>query len=183
MKKGVFKILVAVLFSASTCFAADMSTNSPGLNAEISNSIPFIFAFARETDFVQRLFVETNQLRADFEKKLCASLPSSGGKSNMIQFQQITLIFYRSTTNDLVVSDSRPGDLDEIIYSRKGILHAQVITNEIPLNQLRVLDVNMKEPVAEVDLFLGVSSLENPERQRFFRRSYRFVYRKDWKEE
>ena len=101
----------------------------------------------------------------------------------MIQFQQITLIFYRSTTNDLVVSDSRPGDLDEIIYSRKGILHAQVITNEVPLNQLRVLDVNMKEPVAEVDLFLGVSPLENPGRQKFFRRSYRFVYRKDWKEE
>lgn len=181
MKRSTIKILVWILLCTPFGFEARGSTND--LNAEITNSIPFIFALARETDFVQRLFVETNQLRADYEKRLCASLPSSGGKSNVIQFQQITLIFYRSTTNDLIISGSGQGDPDEIIYSRNGIQHAQIITNEIPLNQLRVLDVNMKDPVAEVDLFLGVSSLENPERQRFFRRSYRFVYRKDWKQE
>jgi hypothetical protein len=134
----------------------------------------------QEAHLAVSLFAETNKT---FDERVYQSVRSEAKPPLVISFHLISFVFFHPTTNDYVGSHSELGQPDELLCTGETISHRKGSSNDIPLNYVRVVDRRRKEVAAELELLVGVASLKSPQDVRYFRRSFRFVYRDGWKEE
>jgi hypothetical protein len=75
------------------------------------------------------------------------------------------------------------GQPHELFCTGTNISRRPGSTNEIPLIRVSTVDRHRKELTADLDLLVGVTPVAAPQDARYFRRSFRFVYRDGCKED
>jgi hypothetical protein len=99
----------------------------------------------------------------------------------IVSFLLITFIFSSPSTNDPVYSFCEMGRPDELICTGVSVSRRPGSTNEIPLIRVSTVDPRKKDVTADLDLLIGVASLNKPQDIRYLRRSFSFVYRDGWR--
>lgn len=144
----------------------------------------------RELQLMRPLMVETNQ---SFDEAICKSIRTNSTQTLVVSYQEISFVFHYPTTNHLdapssskidnlvVPSSSEIGHPYQLLCKQTGVSRVTLYTNDVPLNYIRLYDPSQKQISAELDLLLGVSSLENPQDIRYVRRSFHFTYKDGWK--
>jgi hypothetical protein len=133
----------------------------------------------QELDLPVALFQKTN---TSFDEKVYESVRRAIKPPAIISFHMITFVFSSPSTNDLVFSFCEMGQPDELICTGKSVSRRPGSTNEVPLNRIRTVDRHKKDVAADLDVLVGVAPPNDPQDVRYFRRSFRFVYRDGWKE-
>ena len=144
------------------------------------SEFPWVKTLNREVDLMRSLIAETNKA---FDQKICASIGEVPKKPLVVSFQQVSFIFYYPAGVSYLKTPGTEMDApDELICTKSAVLR-RATTNEIPANSIRVLDVHRKNVTAEVDVLLGVSSLDKPNDATYVRRVFRYIYEDGWKED
>jgi len=134
----------------------------------------------QEVNLPVALFQETN---TTFDTKVCESVGKTIKPPVVVSFLLVTFIFSSPSTNDPVYSFSETGRPDELVWTGKSVSRRPGSTNEIPLIRVSTVDRHKKDVTADLDLLIGVAPLDAPQDVRYFRRSFRFIYRDGWKED
>lgn len=141
----------------------------------------------REMALVRGLLVKPNSVTiTNFDKQICRSLHLRHGKPMVVSMCLITFTFYHPRTNADIPScygaNTEPGDPDELVCNHGTICRTNLISNEVPVNYVQLVDTSKRQDEADVDLLLGVAPLQDLQDMRYFKRSFRFVWNGDWKE-
>jgi hypothetical protein len=134
----------------------------------------------QEVNLPIALFQETN---TTFDMKVCESLGTTIKPPMVVSFLLVTFIFSSPNTNDPVYSFCEMGLPDELVWTGKSVSRRPGSTNEIPLIRVSTVDRHKKDVTADLELLVGVAPLNDLHDVRYFRRSFRFVYRDGWQEE
>ena len=144
----------------------------------------------RELQLMRPLMSETNQA---FDEALCKSIQTNSTNTFVVSYQEISFVFHYPTTNHLDAPSSSPIDNFivpssseiahpyQLLCKKSGVSRVTLYTNDVPLNYIRLYDPNQKKISAELDLLLGISSLENSQNIRYIRRAFHFTYKGGWK--
>ena len=141
--------------------------------------IPWAEASNREVELATSLLEDTNK---NFDQKLYRSLITNDSSSVVITFHMASFVFYYPTgVAFLPESGTDMANPDELVCTKDGISR-RATTNQVPGSVVRLLDTRKKNVEAEFDLLLGVAPLQRSQDVRYFRRTFRYVYKDGWKE-
>jgi hypothetical protein len=182
-RSSIFSLLLTIVVGISLPAAASpqilVPEFPPETNGLFSGWLPFV-NLPQEVNLPVALFQETN---LTFDTKIYESVRKTTKAPVVLSFLLITFIFSSPSTNDPVYSFCEMGQPDELVCTGTNVYRRPGSTNEIPLIRVSTVDRHKKEVTADLDLLIGIAPLENPQDVRYFRRSFRFVFRHGWRED
>lgn len=118
---------------------------------------------------------------SDFDAQICRSLNIKSKSPVIITFQEVSFIFHYPTAKARIKSSQEMSSWWDLIY-RDGEITRTNSADQVPFNDIGLVDPSVTNEMVEIDLLLGVAPLEKPQDIKYVRRSFRFVYSKEWKE-
>jgi len=166
MKHPLFLLIVVVLLilAEAVAYSEEVNTN-------------YFAAVNREVDLARVLFVETNSA---FDGIVFASLGVKSGENVEVRYLQVSFVFYYPNNNDVGPSSS---EMDEpyLLANKNGhLVREGTVTNEAPLNYIRVFDPSKDKPTVELRLFVAVVPLDQQKNVRYLHRTFQSVYDRKW---
>ena len=178
----VLRLLLAISVGSASLAAASSQVLVPKVASDTNALFSGAFSgyLPQEVNLPVALFQETN---TTFDMKVCESVRATIKPPMVVSFHLVTFIFSSPNTNDPVYSFCEMGRPDDLVCIGRSVSRRPGSTNEVPLIRVSTVDRHKKDVTAELDLLISVAPLDAPQDIRYFRRSFRFVYRDGWKED
>jgi hypothetical protein len=175
-------LLLAIAIGSASLAAPSSQILVPKVTPDTNGLFSGAFSgyLPQEVNLPVALFQETN---TTFDMKVCESVRTTIKPPMVVSFHLVTFIFSSSSTNDPVYSFCEMGRPDELVCTARSVSRRPGSTNEVPLIRVSTIDRHKKDVSADLDLLISVAPLDTPQDIRYFRRSFRFVYRDGWKED
>jgi hypothetical protein len=174
--------MLTVLLSACLTAVAHAQLNTTNLPSLASTNFrSYAEAINSGMDLASELLEKTNVYGyTSFDRQIVTSLPIEASP-RLIVYQQFTIVFHYPRKEQRVESLVDMARLCGLISSGDSIIRTNS-AEKVPVSIVRLVDPGVKEVEAEVNVLLGVSPLEDSQKVKYFKRSFRFLYRnKEWK--
>jgi hypothetical protein len=182
MKRIALFIICSFLFVAIKSYAHDYPTNLSlaDFTSYIAPRIPLVNERANLCALLH--FNSNEDATCDFDEQVCTSLTTNSGLPRIISCKEISFVYHCRTTNEFFESSQDMAGSYNLIYSNGKITRTDS-EDQIPENDIYVVDPNVKDTTVEIDLLLGMAPLKTPKDVVYLRRQFRYVYRNGWLKE